>query len=128
MIIWATYCSIVPLFYYLTSFKILGQKFVKIFFGFLENLEKSKRHSEFNWPLCRSTAMPMGVALVWQQCTLWFLLYLQKNLLMTEHKGFTTLKNTMATPWSARVFSSFSYNLDMHNFSYMKICMSLFFK
>ena len=28
-----------------------GQKFVKFFVGFLENLKKSKRHPEINWPL-----------------------------------------------------------------------------
>ena len=31
-----------------------GQKFVKNFVGFLENLKKSKRHSEINWPLVES--------------------------------------------------------------------------
>ena len=36
-------------FYDLTTFKILGQKFVKFFVGFLENLKKSKSHSEINW-------------------------------------------------------------------------------
>ena len=35
----------------LTTFYILGQKFVKFFVGFLENLRLSKRHSEINWPL-----------------------------------------------------------------------------
>ena len=35
----------------LTTFYILGQKFVKFFIGFLENLRLSKRHSEINWPL-----------------------------------------------------------------------------
>ena len=29
----------------------MGQKFVKFFVGVLENLKKSKRHSEINWPL-----------------------------------------------------------------------------
>ena len=38
----------------LTTFYILGQKFVKFFVGFLENLRLSKRHSETNWPLARS--------------------------------------------------------------------------
>ena len=49
--IWATYWIIVPLFYDLTTFYILGQKFVKFVIGFLENSKKSKRHSEINWPL-----------------------------------------------------------------------------
>ena len=35
----------------LTTFYILGQKFVKFFDGFLENLRLSKRHSEIHWPL-----------------------------------------------------------------------------
>ena len=35
----------------LTTFYILGQKFVKVFIGFLENLRLSKRHSEINWHL-----------------------------------------------------------------------------
>ena len=35
----------------LTTFYTLGQKFVKFFVGFLENLRLSKRHSEINWPL-----------------------------------------------------------------------------
>ena len=32
----------VPLFYDLTTFKFLGQKFVKYFVGFLENLKNQK--------------------------------------------------------------------------------------
>jgi hypothetical protein len=35
----------------LTTNYILGQKFVKFFVGYLENLRLSKRHSEINWPL-----------------------------------------------------------------------------
>ena len=35
----------------LITFFILGQKFVKFFDAFLENLRLSKRHSEINWPL-----------------------------------------------------------------------------
>ena len=38
----------------LTTFYILGQKFVKFFVGFLENLRLSKRRSEINWPLGRN--------------------------------------------------------------------------
>ena len=37
--------------YDLTTFLILGQKFVKKIVGFLENSKKSKRHSEINRPL-----------------------------------------------------------------------------
>ena len=35
----------------LITFDILGQKLVKFFVGFLENLKTSKRHSEIIWPL-----------------------------------------------------------------------------
>ena len=35
-------CIRVPLFYNLTTFLILGQKFVKFFVGFLENLRNPK--------------------------------------------------------------------------------------
>ena len=35
----------------LTTFYILGQKFVNFFVGFLEKFQISKRHSEINWPL-----------------------------------------------------------------------------
>ena len=37
-----------PVSYDLTTFQIPGQKFVKFFVGVLENLKKSKRHSEIN--------------------------------------------------------------------------------
>jgi hypothetical protein len=37
----------------LTTFYILGQKCVKFFVVFLENLRLSKQHSEINWPLLR---------------------------------------------------------------------------
>ena len=37
-----------PLSYNLTTFYILGQKFVKFSVGFLENLRYQKRHSEIN--------------------------------------------------------------------------------
>ena len=40
-----------PLFCWLITFYILGQKFVKFFVVFLENLRLSKRQSEINWPL-----------------------------------------------------------------------------
>ena len=40
-----------PLSYDLTTFYILGQKFVKFFVGFLEKFKKSKRHSDINRPL-----------------------------------------------------------------------------
>ena len=39
----------------LTTFKFLGQKFVKFFVVFLENLKTSKRHSETIWPLEKKT-------------------------------------------------------------------------
>ena len=42
MIIWATKCILVPLFYDLTTFLDSGQKFVKFFVGFLENLRHQK--------------------------------------------------------------------------------------
>ena len=38
-------------FVHLTTFYILGQKFVKFFVGFLGKSKISKRHSEINWPL-----------------------------------------------------------------------------
>ena len=37
-------------FYHFTTFKILVQKFVKFFVGFLK-IKRSKNHSEINWPL-----------------------------------------------------------------------------
>ena len=43
----------VPLSYDLTTFYILGQKFVKFFVVVLENLRLLRRHSEINWPLER---------------------------------------------------------------------------
>ena len=55
----------VPLFYDLDTFQILGQKFVKFFVGFLENLKTSKRHSEIIRPL-KSTLFISGVDLM--QC------------------------------------------------------------
>ena len=45
MIIWAIQCIkdyMVPLLYDLTTFQILGQKFVKFFVGFLEKLRYQK--------------------------------------------------------------------------------------
>ena len=39
---------------------ILVQKFVKFFFGFLENLRLSNRHSEINWPLAEPCARTHG--------------------------------------------------------------------
>ena len=41
----------IPIFLIAANGKILGQKFVKFFVGFLENLRLSKTHSENNWPL-----------------------------------------------------------------------------
>jgi hypothetical protein len=56
-------------------------------------------------------AMPMGVALVWQQCTAVYSMVFavrksrnKKNLLMTGQKGLSNLKNIMVTPW---VYTSF---------------------
>ena len=41
----------VPLFYDLTPFQILGQKFVKFFIGILVQTMTPKGHFEINWPL-----------------------------------------------------------------------------
>ena len=48
----------------LTTFCILGQKFVKFFVGFLEYLRLSKRHSEINWPLGSSKLIHLSFSLL----------------------------------------------------------------
>ena len=42
----------------LTTFNILGQKFVKFVVVFLENLRLLKRHSEINRPLGKKSEKP----------------------------------------------------------------------
>ena len=72
-----------PLFFDLTTFYILWQKFVKFFVVFLEHLRLSKRHSEINWPLLatfppgRDTFLSPSQSLGEQGLTFSFFLYLQ---------------------------------------------------
>ena len=52
-----------PLSYDLTTFQILGQKFVKFFVGILVQTMTSKRHFEINWPVDEDTeALPVTAA------------------------------------------------------------------
>ena len=51
MILWAING---PLFYDLTPFQILGQKFVKFFVGIFVQMMTPKGHFEINWPLAQN--------------------------------------------------------------------------
>ena len=43
--------------YDLSTFQILGQKSVKFFGGFVENLKFQKGHSDINWPLAETASL-----------------------------------------------------------------------
>ena len=47
----------VPLSYDLTTFQILGQKFVKFFVGILVQTMRPKGHFEINWPLVKVSSL-----------------------------------------------------------------------
>ena len=47
----------VPLSYDLTTFQILGQKFVKFFVGILVQTMRPKGHFEINWPLVEVSSL-----------------------------------------------------------------------